>query len=103
MNPFIRLIDQTLHDFQILDGGELFLKFQDYDLVIFNKHSPDNFSELKKLKDKKVIRVSIKKEKTFKLIFEKKMSLVVFIDNNSYTTPEAMQLLGSNNFIAIWQ
>lgn len=103
MNPFLNLINQTLVDLYIYEDKTLLLKFYDYNLTIYNNYCPDSIFLLEQLKDKKIIAINIKDDDVFELRFEKELNLIVFIDNNSYKTPEAMQLVGLDNLIAIWQ
>lgn len=104
MSPFMNLINQTLSEVYIYEDKSLMLIFTDYNLTIYNNYSPNSILLLNELKDKKIIAINIEEDKIFELKFEKELNLIVFIDNSSYKTPEAMQLVGlNNNLIAIWQ
>lgn len=100
----MNLINQTLSEVYIYEDKSLMLIFTDYNLTIYNNYSPNSILLLNELKDKKIIAINIEEDKIFELKFEKELNLIVFIDNSSYKTPEAMQLVGlNNNLIAIWQ
>ena len=103
MNPFLNLIDLTLLEVDILEDTTLILKFEDYKLIIYNNYMPNKISVLKKFVQNTVLEIKIKEGIIFELIFTGEMNIVVFIDDDSYNTPEAMELIGPNNLIAIWQ
>jgi hypothetical protein len=102
MNPFLKLINQTLQDWQKTEDEMLILAFEDYQLAIYNRYSPNTAIELNDLRNKKIIDINIVEDNFFELLFDGKLSIIVFIDESSYKSPEAMQLSGSNNLIAVW-
>ena len=62
-----------------------------------------NCSDVLELTNRKVTKINIFDGDIFELIFDNEMKFIVYIDDNSYNSPEAMQLLGPNNLIAVWQ
>jgi len=103
MNPFLKLNNQSLIEINIAEDGVLRLTFNEYSLIVYNRYEAVNCSDVIKLINRKVIKINIVEDKCFEINFEGALTLKVYIDDNSYNTPEAMELNGPNNLIAIWQ
>ena len=103
MNPFLNLKNQCLILANQTNEGMIVLEFEDYILTIYNRYSLVNCSDVLELTNIKVTKINIFDGDIFELIFDNEMKFIVYIDDNSYNSPEAMQLLGPNNLIAVWQ
>jgi hypothetical protein len=103
MNPFLNLINKRLNNIYSYQGGQINLDFQDFKLIIYNPITLENCETLSTLINKFVVNIEIEDKLSFKMTFDSGSKLIVHIDDISYKNPEAMQLLGPDNLIAIWQ